>query len=102
MSVWYPRARTSCSGGGRGRRRCAFLSALRAQRDPHAEDGPIRSRLDGDRATVPVLDDAPRGVETEPVPLPTSLVVKNASKARAATSGGIPGPVSAISTTTAS
>ena len=37
-----------------------------------------------------------------PVPLPTSLVVKNASNARAATSGGMPGPVSPISTTTSS
>ena len=34
------------------------------------------------------------------MPLPTSLVVKNGSNARACTSGGIPGPVSAISTTT--
>ena len=36
------------------------------------------------------------------MPLPTSFVVKNGSKARACTSGGMPGPVSAISTTIAS
>ncbi len=35
-----------------------------------------------------------------PVPTPTSLVVKNGSKARACRCSGIPGPVSAISTTT--
>ena len=34
------------------------------------------------------------------MPLPTSLVVKNGSKARAATSAGMPAPVSPISTTT--
>ena len=34
------------------------------------------------------------------MPLPTSLVVKNGSKACACTSGGIPEPVSATSTTT--
>src|SRR3954447_9243778 len=33
-----------------------------------------------------------------PVPSPTALVVKNGSKIRPTTSGGIPGPVSAIST----
>src|SRR5271165_1378895 len=37
-----------------------------------------------------------------PVPLPASLVVKNGSKARAATSGGIPVPVSEISKPTKS
>ena len=36
------------------------------------------------------------------MPLPTSLVVKNGSNARACTSGGIPGPVSPISTTSTS
>ena len=35
-----------------------------------------------------------------PVPLPTSLVVKNGSKARACTSGVMPWPLSVISTTT--
>ena len=35
-----------------------------------------------------------------PVPRPTSLVVKNGSKARARTSAGMPGPLSATSTTT--
>jgi hypothetical protein len=33
-----------------------------------------------------------------PVPLPTSLVVKNGSNIRNRISGGIPGPSSAIST----
>ena len=36
------------------------------------------------------------------MPLPTSFVVKNGSKARACTSGGMPGPVSPTSTTIAS
>jgi hypothetical protein len=34
-----------------------------------------------------------------PVPSPTGFVVKNGSKMRVWTSGGIPSPVSAISTT---
>ena len=37
-----------------------------------------------------------------PVPSPTGLVVKNGSKIRLCTSGGMPGPVSPISTTTCS
>src|SRR5262249_29946226 len=47
--------------------------------------------------TTPWLIASPR-----PVPLPTSLVVKNGSKMRSATSRGIPGPSSRMVTVTVS
>src|SRR5207249_1161837 len=46
---------------------------------------------------IPYVMDRPR-----PVPLPTSLVVKNGSKIRRPSPGGIPFPVSAKATSTAS
>ena len=73
-----------------------------SQRQPYANHRRAGPGVDVDRAAVTLNDDAAGMSSPRPVPLPTSLVVKNASKARAATSGAIPGPVSAMSTTSPS
>ncbi len=49
---------------------------------------------------VPFHDDPARDVESETGAFAHVFVVKKGSNARACTSAGIPGPVSAISTTT--
>ena len=77
----------------------AFLGSDLAERQPDAERRAAGHRVERQRAVVAVDDDPAGRLEAEPVPLPTSFVVKNDSKTRACSSGGMPGPSSLISTT---